>query len=524
MRAGPVVEDPGRQCSQRRGGDEVRADVGLAQHTVAEQLDLGAEQVGHDRLELGDVEEVTVVGDVAHEAARPGHSQFGDTEPGPQCPQFLGVGAQQCFAGHRFVTHVSSVAHGCNPTSDGLVVAPGGRRGEVTADRASTAASGSCERHKKPVVHGDPGATPITISMAQFEAFLSAGDTVDPSTYNPGAMTHVITADVANAPAGVEATVTDLDDDDAQDDVTVTWQAATGGLVTSYDVTLYEDDADADTDCDAGAPVTGGTDNINQADIAADGLQAEFIDLADDDYCAVVIANTQAGGSSDASDPAVFTVDAQEDDTTASADFSAAGSVFGDDLADVITVTYDEVVVIDGVATITLDPNSEGRGFGLFGALVDVGGPYVTWRHFPLRLRFRRMCRTMALDARTRSSIYGKFAEILGDHDANALMSEFPSVEADELVTKQFLRAELGVLRSDLMGEIGSVRSDLMGEIGSVRSDLRAGLSDVRSHTDRQVGALRLEMAERFHRQTVWLASTVVACAGAVIAAVPLLS
>jgi hypothetical protein len=112
------------------------------------------------------------------------------------------------------------------------------------------------------------------------------------------------------------------------------------------------------------------------------------------------------------------------------------------------------------------------------------------------------MCLTMALDARTRSSIYGKFAEILGDHDANALMSEFPSVEADELVTKQFLRAELGLLRSELMGEIGSVRS----------------------HTDRQVGELRLEMAERFHRQTVWLASTVVACAAAVIAAVPLLS
>jgi hypothetical protein len=119
----------------------------------------------------------------------------------------------------------------------------------------------------------------------------------------------------------------------------------------------------------------------------------------------------------------------------------------------------------------------------------------------------------MALDARTRSSIYGKFAEILGDHDANALMSEFPSVEADELVTKQFLRAELSLFRSELMGEIGSVRSELS-----------AGLSDVRSDTDRQVGGLRLEMAERFHRQTVWLASTVVACAAAVIAAVPLLS
>ncbi len=97
----------------------------------------------------------------------------------------------------------------------------------------------------------------------------------------------------------------------------------------------------------------------------------------------------------------------------------------------------------------------------------------------------------MALDARTRSSIYGKFAEILGADDANALMSQFPSVEADELVTKHYLRAELVQLRTELRGEIGE---------------------------------LRLEMVERFHRQTVWLASTVVASAGAIIAAVPLLT
>lgn len=49
----------------------------------------------------------------------------------------------------------------------------------------------------------------------------------------------------------------------------------------------------------------------------------------------------------------------------------------------------------------------------------------------------------MALDAKHRSSIYGKLLPLLGEEDANAIMSEFPSVEADELVTKQFLRAEL---------------------------------------------------------------------------------
>jgi hypothetical protein len=62
----------------------------------------------------------------------------------------------------------------------------------------------------------------------------------------------------------------------------------------------------------------------------------------------------------------------------------------------------------------------------------------------------------MALDARTRSSIYQNLVPILGEHDANLLMSEFPSVETDELVTKQFLRAELAELEARLMLRLGS--------------------------------------------------------------------
>lgn len=48
----------------------------------------------------------------------------------------------------------------------------------------------------------------------------------------------------------------------------------------------------------------------------------------------------------------------------------------------------------------------------------------------------------MALDARRRSSIYRKLEPLLGGDDANALMSEFPSIEGDELATREFVRAE----------------------------------------------------------------------------------
>ena len=54
----------------------------------------------------------------------------------------------------------------------------------------------------------------------------------------------------------------------------------------------------------------------------------------------------------------------------------------------------------------------------------------------------------MALDTRTRSSIYRKLTPILGEDDANALMSEFPASEGDELVTRSFLRAEMSELRA----------------------------------------------------------------------------
>lgn len=63
----------------------------------------------------------------------------------------------------------------------------------------------------------------------------------------------------------------------------------------------------------------------------------------------------------------------------------------------------------------------------------------------------------MALDAAHRSSIYQKLVPVLGEDDANALMTEFPSVEADELVTKQFLRAELATLETRLTLRMGAM-------------------------------------------------------------------
>ena len=100
----------------------------------------------------------------------------------------------------------------------------------------------------------------------------------------------------------------------------------------------------------------------------------------------------------------------------------------------------------------------------------------------------------MALDARSRSSIYQNLVPILGEHDANLLMSEFPSVEADELVTKQFLRAELAELRAALPEELAT--KDFV----------------------------RAELAAALHRQTLWLGGALAGATALLLAAIAALA
>ena len=83
----------------------------------------------------------------------------------------------------------------------------------------------------------------------------------------------------------------------------------------------------------------------------------------------------------------------------------------------------------------------------------------------------------MALDARSRSSIYEKLIPVLGEDDANTLMSEFPSVEADELVTRQHLRAELAELRLELRTEISELRTEMSDRFRQQTTLLGSGLA-----------------------------------------------
>jgi hypothetical protein len=118
----------------------------------------------------------------------------------------------------------------------------------------------------------------------------------------------------------------------------------------------------------------------------------------------------------------------------------------------------------------------------------------------------------MTIDAAHRASIYEKLRPILGDEDANVLMSEFPSVEAHELVTKDFLRAELALTRGELREELALTKGELRGDLGQLREELALTRADLRS----EVSALET-------RLTVRLGSAI-AASTALLAAIGLLS
>lgn len=76
----------------------------------------------------------------------------------------------------------------------------------------------------------------------------------------------------------------------------------------------------------------------------------------------------------------------------------------------------------------------------------------------------------MALSQKHRSSLYQHLAPIVGEEEAEALLSQFPSNDLDVPATKDFVRAEIATVRTEI-------------------ADLRA------------------EMNDRFRAQTIWMAS-----------------
>jgi hypothetical protein len=87
----------------------------------------------------------------------------------------------------------------------------------------------------------------------------------------------------------------------------------------------------------------------------------------------------------------------------------------------------------------------------------------------------------MVIDTAHRSSIYQSLVPVMGEENASIFMDQFPATEGEEPVTKQFLRAELADVRTQIaeQGEAfqHTVTRQTYWLVGVVLTSLLGGLA-----------------------------------------------
>lgn len=71
----------------------------------------------------------------------------------------------------------------------------------------------------------------------------------------------------------------------------------------------------------------------------------------------------------------------------------------------------------------------------------------------------------MALSQKHRSVLFEYLSPRVGEEVTEALMAELPARDGDELVTKDFLRAELAELRTEMHSGLAAVQSRVTGTL-----------------------------------------------------------
>ncbi|MBK5221690.1 MAG: hypothetical protein JJE52_02200 [Acidimicrobiia bacterium] len=100
----------------------------------------------------------------------------------------------------------------------------------------------------------------------------------------------------------------------------------------------------------------------------------------------------------------------------------------------------------------------------------------------------------MSLSTRQRTSIFYKLIPLLGEEDADLLMSEFPASEHDQLVTRDHLRAELSLTREQLARELLLTRSQLQSEVQGLGTELRSEVQGLGTELHSEVQGLGTEL------------------------------
>ncbi len=112
----------------------------------------------------------------------------------------------------------------------------------------------------------------------------------------------------------------------------------------------------------------------------------------------------------------------------------------------------------------------------------------------------------VAISEKLRASIFRKLSPVIGEEETEAVLSNFPSRDVEEPVTKEHLQLELTLIRTDLDAGLAAVRSDLTTGLAAARLEI-AGVRTA-------VADFKAEIHQTLNRMFVALVTIQLAIAG----------
>ena len=104
----------------------------------------------------------------------------------------------------------------------------------------------------------------------------------------------------------------------------------------------------------------------------------------------------------------------------------------------------------------------------------------------------------MALTERNRSALYQGLTTVIDEEAVEEMLSYFPARDVEEPATKEFLRAETALLRTELKDDMTVLRTELKDETALLHTELKDDMAVLR--TEMAAMELRIDdrMDERF--------------------------
>lgn len=104
----------------------------------------------------------------------------------------------------------------------------------------------------------------------------------------------------------------------------------------------------------------------------------------------------------------------------------------------------------------------------------------------------------MALSERSRSEFYQALSSLVSQEAIGEMLSYFPARDVEEPVTKEFLRAESAVLRSDVERGFSEIRGEMDRRFAEVQGEMNRRFTEFQGDMDRRFAEVHGEMDRGF--------------------------